>query len=166
MGVLRYILGGNSTFERSIPPLCLPNFIMYAGPLSQTDCNPDRHPPLTATYQHRKGDRGFFASIPRTSTQSKVRLPPPTTRHGMVLIFFSRSNDERPTVEASAARKRLVEAFAHYDAAAKRIQGLPCTRGGSQDRVQTAILTRANLFLQKNMFPLQVRIPSLIHRTN
>ena len=81
----------------------------------------------------------------------------------LILISFRCSNDERPTAEASAARKRLVEAFAHYDTAAKRIQGLPCARGSSQDRVQTAILTRANLFLQKNMFPLQVRVLSLTH---
>lgn len=78
-----------------------------------------------------------------------------------ILILPQFSNDERPTAEASAARKRLVEAFAHYDTAAKRIQSLPCPRGSSQDRVQTAILTRANLFLQKNMFPLQVRVTTL-----
>jgi rabenosyn-5 len=78
------------------------------------------------------------------------------------LIQFWRSNDERPTVEASAARKRLVEAFAHYDTAAKRIRNLPCAMGSSQDRIQTAILTRANLFLQKNMFPLQVRPSHLL----
>ena len=68
------------------------------------------------------------------------------------------SNDDQPTKEASAARKRLLEAFAQYDALAKRIRKIPCPggKGSSQDRVQTAIVTRANLFLQKNMFPLQV----------
>ena len=84
----------------------------------------------------------------------------------LILTPFCCSNDQRPTAEASAARKRLVEAFAQYDAAAKRIRSLSCTRGSSQDRIQTTILTRANLFLQKNMFPLQVRIPSLIHRNH
>jgi rabenosyn-5 len=54
-------------------------------------------------------------------------------------------------------RKRLLESFGEYDRLAKRIRQLPAPRGGSQDRVQAAILTRANLFLQKNMFPLQVR---------
>ena len=82
------------------------------------------------------------------------------------MASFWYSNDERPTAEASAARKRLVEAFAHYDTAAKRIRNLPCTRGSSQDHVQTAVLARANLFLQKNMFPLQVRAPFLVHRLN
>lgn len=66
------------------------------------------------------------------------------------------SHDEHPTKEATAARKRLLDIFAQYDAAAKRIRKLPCTPGSSQDRVQMAVTTRANMFLQKHMFPLQV----------
>lgn len=123
---------------------------------------------LTAIYQYRKRDRGLLTSIPRTYTKPKVRLPPFFAPR-LFLTPIWRSNDERPTAEASAARKRLVEAFAHYDAAAKRIRNLSCARGSSQDRVQTAILGRANLFLQKNMFPLQVWTPTpftAISRTN
>ena len=67
------------------------------------------------------------------------------------------SKQERPTPEAAAARKRLLEAFAQYDALAKRIRKLPCAPGSSQDRIQAAIIIRANNFLQKHMFPLQVR---------
>ncbi|GJE95157.1 FYVE-domain-containing protein [Phanerochaete sordida] len=72
-------------------------------------------------------------------------------------LMLSLTNDERPSPEALAARKRLLEAFAQYDAIAKRIRKIPCKggAGSSQDRVQQAIVTRANLFLQKNMFPLQ-----------
>ncbi|KAI0818537.1 FYVE zinc finger-domain-containing protein [Irpex lacteus] len=72
-------------------------------------------------------------------------------------LMVSLSQDERPSVEASAARKRLLEAFAQYDALAKRMRKLPCPGGpgSSQDRVQQAILLRATNFLQKNMFPLQ-----------
>ncbi|KAH7908589.1 FYVE zinc finger-domain-containing protein [Hygrophoropsis aurantiaca] len=70
-------------------------------------------------------------------------------------LLLTLSNDDQPTKEASAARKRLLDAFAQYDALAKRICKIPCAKGGSQDRVQNAILTRANLFLQKHMFPLQ-----------
>ncbi len=74
------------------------------------------------------------------------------------LLTRSRSSkQERPSPEAAAARKRLLEAFAQYDALAKRIRKLPCPPGSSQDRIQAAILNRANLFLQKHMFPLQVR---------
>lgn len=74
----------------------------------------------------------------------------------------SSSKQERPTPEAAAARKRLLEAFSQYDALAKRIRKLPCPPGGSQDRIQNAIISRANLFLQKHMFPLQVRCLSPI----
>ena len=66
------------------------------------------------------------------------------------------SKQERPTPEATTARKRLLEAFAQYDAIAKRIRKLSCAPGSSQDRIQAAIIGRANNFLQKNMFPLQV----------
>lgn len=74
------------------------------------------------------------------------------------------SHDDQPTKEASAARKRLLEAFAQYDALAKRIKGLPCANGpwSSQSRIQSAIAMRASLFLQRNMFPLQASfIPNL-----
>ena len=66
-------------------------------------------------------------------------------------------HDDQPTKEASAARKRLLEAFAQYDALAKRIKVLSCSNGpwSSQSRIQSAIAMRASLFLQRNMFPLQ-----------
>ncbi|PPQ77503.1 hypothetical protein CVT25_011300 [Psilocybe cyanescens] len=72
-------------------------------------------------------------------------------------LIMSLNHHDQPTKEASAARKRLLDSFAQYDKLSKKIRGLPCPNGpgSSQDRVQAAILTRANLFLQKNMFPLQ-----------
>jgi len=72
-------------------------------------------------------------------------------------LLLSLNHHGQPTKEASAARKRLLNSFAQYDKLSKRIRALPCSNGpgSSQDRVQAAILTRANLFLQKNMFPLQ-----------
>ncbi|KAH9050694.1 FYVE zinc finger-domain-containing protein [Lactarius hengduanensis] len=71
-------------------------------------------------------------------------------------LLLTLSSDDRPTAEASAARKRLLEAFAQYDALAKRIRKLPTSGpGSSQDRVLAAVHTRANIFLQKHMFPLQ-----------
>ncbi|KAG6893732.1 hypothetical protein C0993_000424, partial [Termitomyces sp. T159_Od127] len=65
------------------------------------------------------------------------------------------SLNDQPSKEASISRKRLLEAFAQYDALAKRIRKLPCPVGSSADQVQSSIMNRANLFLQKNMFPLQ-----------
>ncbi|RDB21565.1 Rabenosyn-5 [Hypsizygus marmoreus] len=72
-------------------------------------------------------------------------------------LVLSMSQNDHPPKEASATRKRLLDAFAQYDALAKRIRTLPCPNGpgSSQDRVQLAVMTRASLFLQKNMFPLQ-----------
>jgi len=72
-------------------------------------------------------------------------------------LIMNLSHNDQPTKEASAARKRLLDSFAYYDKISKKIRGLECPggQGSSQDRVQMAIMTRANLFLQKNMFPLQ-----------
>ncbi|KAF8201638.1 FYVE zinc finger-domain-containing protein [Pholiota molesta] len=72
-------------------------------------------------------------------------------------LLMTLNHQDQPTKEASAARKRLLESFAQYDRLSKEIRALPCPNGlgSSQDRVQAAIMTRANLFLQKNMFPLQ-----------
>ncbi|KAG1868796.1 FYVE zinc finger-domain-containing protein [Suillus tomentosus] len=70
-------------------------------------------------------------------------------------LLLTLSNDDQPTKEASAARKRLLDAFAQYDVLAKRIRDIPCNTGSSQNHVQLAVLSRANLFLQKHMFPLQ-----------
>ncbi|PWZ03200.1 hypothetical protein BCV70DRAFT_13171 [Testicularia cyperi] len=69
--------------------------------------------------------------------------------------------------DAVQARKQLLANFATYDELAKRIRALPVdsahskeakSLGGTdaaQERVQHAIFTRANLFLQQNMLPLQ-----------
>ncbi|KAH9981221.1 FYVE zinc finger-domain-containing protein [Lactifluus volemus] len=75
-------------------------------------------------------------------------------------LLLTLSSDARPTTEASMARKRLLDAFAQYDALAKRIRSLPTSGpGSSQDRVLAAVHTRANIFLQRHMFPLQVVTP-------
>ncbi|KZV86546.1 FYVE-domain-containing protein [Exidia glandulosa HHB12029] len=71
------------------------------------------------------------------------------------MLLALNNNPEVQSSEAKAARKRLLDAFADYDALSKRIIGLPCAPGSSQERVQTSIRTRANLFLQQHMFPLQ-----------
>jgi len=109
-------------------------------------------------YSSRKRGRGCVATIPRADTDSQASPFGFSAIINPYSAFFSQ--DDRPTKEASNARKRLLEAFAEYDALSKRIRNLPCPSGpgSSQDRVQMAVLTRANLFLQKNMFPLQVSL--------
>lgn len=85
--------------------------------------------------------------------------------HELVLSLNNASSSSSSTASdskaLSAARKRLLDAFAQYDALAKRIRASsPSGKGGSQERVVGAIMTRANLFLQKNMVPLQ-SLPTL-----
>ncbi|KAF9453251.1 FYVE-domain-containing protein [Macrolepiota fuliginosa MF-IS2] len=72
-------------------------------------------------------------------------------------LILALNHNDQPTKEATVARKRILEAFAQYDALAKKIKQLPCPNGpgSSQGRIQAAILMRATLFLQNNMFPLQ-----------
>lgn len=65
--------------------------------------------------------------------------------------------------DAVQARKQLLSNFATYDELAKRIRKLPSesdsaevqASDAAQERIQHAIFTRANLFLQQNMLPLQ-----------
>ena len=61
--------------------------------------------------------------------------------------------------DAAQARKQLLANFANYDELAKRIRKLPIASGKSgdaaQERLQLAIWTRANQFLQQNMLPLR-----------
>ena len=60
--------------------------------------------------------------------------------------------------QATNLRKHLLESFSQYDAIAKRIKSLRTPGpGSSQEKVQSAISNRATLFLQRNLFPLQVR---------
>ncbi|KAK7049338.1 carboxypeptidase Y-deficient [Paramarasmius palmivorus] len=95
-----------------------------------------------------------------------------------MVLSLGQDKQEPLTKEAMVARKRLLEAFAQYDALAKRILRLPVPSSSSssatttkttgkgprtannatitgQERVQKAIFARANGFLERNMFPLQ-----------
>ncbi|KAG8886009.1 carboxypeptidase Y-deficient [Tulasnella sp. 331] len=71
------------------------------------------------------------------------------------MIIAAESVDSKAQHAAASARKELLEMFAEYDAISKRVRALPCATGGSQDRLQAAITTRANLFLQQHMLPLK-----------
>ncbi|PWN48491.1 FYVE-domain-containing protein [Violaceomyces palustris] len=69
----------------------------------------------------------------------------------------SRSNLELQR-DAAQARKQLLANFANYDELAKRIRKLPVPSksvDAAQERLQHAIWTKANLFLQQNMLPLK-----------
>ncbi|KAJ5730504.1 uncharacterized protein N7483_005012 [Penicillium malachiteum] len=56
--------------------------------------------------------------------------------------------------DASKVRKRLIDSFAKYDVAARRIRDLP-TKSPSQQRLQKAIYQQASNFLHLHMLPLK-----------
>ncbi|KAG8692578.1 carboxypeptidase Y-deficient [Ceratobasidium sp. 395] len=72
-----------------------------------------------------------------------------------LVLSIKTGNHSVSTAATAAARKSLIDRFHEYDRLAKRLQALPCPPGGSQERVQLAVAARANVFLQKHMFPLQ-----------
>ncbi|KAH9945939.1 FYVE-domain-containing protein [Epithele typhae] len=111
------------------------------------DCRPQQQ------YRHEMASVPLFARLYETfiSLEKEIEEELPIFQEVVVNL----SKQERPTPEAIAARKRLLEAFEQYDALAKRMRKLPCVPGSSQDRIHGAILVRASNFLQKNMFPLQ-----------
>jgi len=68
--------------------------------------------------------------------------------------------------EAAKMRKRLVDAFAKYGAAAKRMRDLPTTDNQpGQKRLQTAVYTYASGFLHTNMLPLK-SLPQLLRSSS
>lgn len=64
--------------------------------------------------------------------------------------------------EASKIRKRLIDSFAKYGAAAKRMRNLP-TDKATQKRLQEAVYTYSSSFLHTNMLPLK-SLPSLLRQ--
>lgn len=56
--------------------------------------------------------------------------------------------------DATKVRKRLMDAFAQFDIAAKRIRDLP-TESPTQQRLQKAVYTQAYSFLSLHMLPLR-----------
>ncbi|GAB1202031.1 hypothetical protein APSETT445_000638 [Aspergillus pseudonomiae] len=66
--------------------------------------------------------------------------------------------------EASKIRKRLIDSFAQYDVAARRIRDLP-TESSAQQRLQKAVYQQASNFLHLHMLPLKSLPKVLKHST-
>ncbi|KAE8557022.1 hypothetical protein EYB25_001728 [Talaromyces marneffei] len=66
--------------------------------------------------------------------------------------------------EASKVRKRLIDSFAQYDTAARRIRDLP-TDSPNQQKLQRAIYQQASNFLHLHMLPLKSLPKILKHAT-
>lgn len=74
-------------------------------------------------------------------------------------LLIALQNPEKPPTpqqltDATKVRKRLMDAFAQFDAAAKRIRDLP-TESPTQKRLQKAVYQQAYSFLSLHMLPLR-----------
>ncbi|EKV16191.1 Vacuolar segregation protein (Pep7), putative [Penicillium digitatum PHI26] len=66
--------------------------------------------------------------------------------------------------DASKVRKRLIDSFAQYDFAARRIRDMP-TQSPTQQKLQKAIYQQASNFLHLHMLPLKSLPKTLKHAT-
>ena len=65
--------------------------------------------------------------------------------------------------DASKVRKRLIDSFAQYDVAARRIRDMP-TNSPTQQKLQKAIYQQASNFLHLHMLPLK-SLPKILKHT-
>ena len=81
-------------------------------------------------------------------------------------LSLTRDPNKAPTqaqiADASRTRKRLVDAFGQYNAAARRIRDLP-TDSPTQQKLQKAIYQQSSNFLQIHMLPLKALPKVLKH---
>lgn len=116
-------------------------------------------PPDQRAYETlRQFERGIRQLLP-SFHRALLNLQPEKRENGEVDL------DKPPPThaqiqEAGKIRKRLVDSFAKYGAAAKRIRDLP-TENQTQKRLQMAIYTYASSFLHTNMLPLK-SLPQLL----
>ncbi|KAJ6014742.1 hypothetical protein N7540_009333 [Penicillium herquei] len=107
----------------------------------QTDIS--RKPPEVRAYENLiQFERGIRLHLPKfqkllTALQDP-RRPPSSAQ----------------IADASKVRKRLIDSFAKYDVAARRIRDLP-TNSPSQQRLQKAVYQQASNFLHLHMLPLK-----------
>ncbi|KAI2786240.1 hypothetical protein POX_g08623 [Penicillium oxalicum] len=102
-----------------------------------------RTPPEVRAYENLvQFERGIRLHLPRfqklLTTLQDPRRPPSSAQ----------------IADASKVRKRLIDSFAKYDIAARRIRDLP-TESPSQERLQKAIYQKASNFLHLHMLPLK-----------
>ncbi|KAJ4257521.1 carboxypeptidase Y-deficient [Fusarium torreyae] len=100
----------------------------------------------------RQFERGIQQLLP-SFTRVLLNLQPEKKESGEIDL-----NKPPPThaqiQEAAKIRKRLVDSFAKYGTAAKRLRDLP-TESPTQRRLQMAVYTYASSFLHTNMLPLK-----------
>ncbi|KAJ5511517.1 Zinc finger FYVE/PHD-type [Penicillium expansum] len=112
-----------------------------------------RKPPEIRAYENlTQFERGIRLHLPRfqkllTALQDP-RRPPSSAQ----------------IADASKVRKRLIDSFAQYDVAARRIRDMP-TQSPTQQKLQKAIYQQASNFLHLHMLPLKSLPKILKHAT-
>ncbi|KAM0430424.1 hypothetical protein ACHAPT_005770 [Fusarium lateritium] len=119
----------------------------------------ERKPPDQRAYETlRQFERGIQQLLP-SFHRALLNLQPEKNDTGEIDL-----NKPPPThaqiQEAAKIRKRLVDSFAKYGTAAKRLRDLP-SESATQRRLQMAIYTYASNFLHTNMLPLK-SLPQLL----
>ncbi|KAF5006037.1 hypothetical protein FDECE_7549 [Fusarium decemcellulare] len=124
---------------------------------------------FTASLQHKPPDQRQYETLRQFERGIRQLLP---SFHRALMNLQPEKNesgevdlDKPPPThaqiqEAAKIRKRLVDSFAKYGTAAKRLRDLP-SESAAQRRLQMAIYTYASGFLHTNMLPLK-SLPQLL----
>lgn len=119
-------------------------------------------PPDQRAYENlRQFERGIRSLMPSFQRTLLALQPPDLDNSGVA---------EKPPPthaqiqEAAKIRKRLMDAFAKYNLAAKRLRDLP-TENPAQKRLQLAVHAAASTFLHTNMLPLK-SVPHMLRSSS
>ncbi|MCJ1309535.1 carboxypeptidase Y-deficient [Agyrium rufum] len=116
---------------------------------------------FAAEIAHKPPDVRSYENLVQFERGIRLMLP----RFQRLLVALQ-DPDQPPSsaqlAEASKTRKRLMDAFTQYDAAARRIRDLPTT-SESQKKLQKAIHQQSTNFLQLHMLPLKALPKVLKH---
>ncbi|EFE41567.1 hypothetical protein TRV_03709 [Trichophyton verrucosum HKI 0517] len=132
-----------------------------------------KEPPDVRAYKNLvQFERGIRLLLPRFhKILAALQFVSPqldNSRGCFLTIYTTRDPDNPPEpaqlTEASKVRKRLIDSFAQYDVAARRIRDHP-TESPTQAKLQQAIYHQATSFLHLHMLPLKTLPKILKHAT-
>ncbi|EZF69512.1 hypothetical protein H105_07976 [Trichophyton soudanense CBS 452.61] len=132
-----------------------------------------REPPDVRAYKNLvQFERGIRLLLPRFHkilAALQFVSPHLVNSHGSFLTIYTTRDPDNPPepaqlTEASKVRKRLIDSFAQYDVAARRIRDHP-TQSPTQAKLQQAIYHQATSFLHLHMLPLKTLPKILKHAT-
>lgn len=122
------------------------------------------HRDFASSLSHKPPDQRAYETL--RQFERGIRMLMPSFQRTLAALNTDPSNP--PThaqiQEAAKIRKRLTDAFAKYDVAAKRIRDLKTT-SPTQLRLQKAIYASASTFLHTNLIPLK-NVPRILKTNN